>query len=170
MRLNPAKRAKEILSESNIQGPPIDLMVLCKSYGIVLKSVDIPDDISGMLQRTEKAGAAIFVNDKHSDNRKRFTIAHELGHFFLNHTKGIHVDKSIIFRNEDSSKALYNTEIEANKFAAELLMPSDLIRDSVNRRSRAGVYDDDLIDQLAIEFSVSATAMSYRLQNLGIKF
>lgn len=55
--------------------------------------------------------------------RDRFTIAHEIGHYFL------HADEVVVARNEDSVyKAYTDPEWQANKFAAELLIPSDSTR------------------------------------------
>ncbi len=55
--------------------------------------------------------------------RDRFTIAHEIGHYFL------HADEVVVARNENSIyKAYTDPEWQANKFAAELLIPSDLTR------------------------------------------
>ena len=55
--------------------------------------------------------------------RDRFTIAHEIGHYFL------HSDELVVARNEDSIyKAYIDPEWQANKFAAELLIPSDSTR------------------------------------------
>ncbi len=62
--------------------------------------------------------------------RQRFTIAHELGHFFLHRASStVFVDAApIFFRDESSSNGSQREEIEANAFAAELLMPEDAIR------------------------------------------
>jgi len=73
-------------------------------------------------------------------------------------------------RDSRSSKAIDRQEIEANQFAAELLMPEDLIlqaaKDSYELNS--SLSQAQLVDQLAKAFKVSLQAMEYRLTNLGI--
>ncbi|MGO8468354.1 ImmA/IrrE family metallo-endopeptidase [Rhizobium leguminosarum] len=74
------------------------------------------------------------------DGRARFTIAHELGHFFL-HT-GIPLARSV---TGDGVKPFCKSEPQANQFAAEFLMPRSLITPSMNRFNIAinhGVSDE----------------------------
>jgi Zn-dependent peptidase ImmA (M78 family) len=61
-------------------------------------------------------------------------------------------------------------EIQANTFAAALLMPADWILKEVGRlRARSPVpSDDELVARLGRKFRVSREAMSYRLGNLGL--
>jgi Zn-dependent peptidase ImmA (M78 family) len=60
-------------------------------------------------------------------------------------------------------------EVEANRFAAELLMPRLLVDESVKSKMQQKPHTrDDLVTILAHEFDVSTDAMGYRLINLGI--
>jgi Zn-dependent peptidase ImmA (M78 family) len=105
----------------------------------------------------------------HAPTRRRFTIAHELGHFLLHRNEELHVDERfpIGFRSELSSKALDAAEIEANQFAAELLMPSTLLIDHV--RSLSSIGDaETAVSQLAHLYEVSEQAMTIRLSALGL--
>jgi len=75
------------------------------------------------------------------------------------------------FRDRTSSLAIDKEEIEANAFAAELLMPQEFIWEEISRRlsrRRSSPTKDELIDDLARTFKVSPQAMEYRLNNLGI--
>nr|VFJ62898.1 MAG: protein of unknown function (DUF955) [Candidatus Kentron sp. FW] len=108
--------------------------------------------------------------------RKRFTIAHEIGHFILhiNPIEGISE-----FR--DTNKTLYRrdsywdvTEYEANNFAASLLMPIPLINkhgdniiSSFKKRYNDKMPIDMFIEEMSSRFEVSDPAMKYRLKNLG---
>ena len=67
------------------------------------------------------------VNSLHAPVRQRFTIAHELGHAVLHAREGIHLDQAfrLRFRDQTSAMAIDPEEIDANSFAAELLMPAD---------------------------------------------
>ncbi|MGH3265723.1 MAG: ImmA/IrrE family metallo-endopeptidase [Trebonia sp.] len=61
--------------------------------------------------------------------RRRFTIAHELGHYFLHVSETLHVDRAAHFRlrSQLSSEGIDVTEIQANRFAASLMMPDEMI-------------------------------------------
>lgn len=88
--------------------------------------------------------------------RQRFTLAHELGHYVLNHGGG--------FRDNAASFNVYNydqREVDANKFAAEILMPKLAIDYVIEKLGRNDVAD------LAQLFNVSQQAMRFRLKNLG---
>jgi Zn-dependent peptidase ImmA (M78 family) len=99
----------------------------------------------------------------------RFTIAHELGHYFVNQGTDVHVDKQILFRSEQSSNAMERSEIAANAFAAELLMPSEIVHQKYAELCKRIYRDDDaLVDELAKLFGVSTVAMGFRLKNLGL--
>jgi Zn-dependent peptidase ImmA (M78 family) len=109
----------------------------------------------------------IGVNKSHAVVRQRFTIAHELGHLLLHAQEDLHVDEGIWLRNERSSRAEDEREIEANQFAAELLMPTDLVKEAVAGRKLDLVNDDDeTLIELAAKFDVSRQALSFRLSRL----
>lgn len=112
----------------------------------------------------------IGVNSKTSPRRQRFTIAHELGHWCM-HEGELIVDRAVMInnRNKVSSQAIDPQEIEANRFAASLLMPRELVLDAASRQYFAGIANrDDFIASLSREFDVSIEAMGYRLINLGV--
>ncbi|KQL20505.1 hypothetical protein AN957_19225 [Cytobacillus solani] len=81
--------------------------------------------ISGRLE-IDELGTTIAVNSNHSQNRQTFTIAHELGHFYL------HSHKRKTFTETKLSENLYSLgevliEREANLFASELLIPEEVL-------------------------------------------
>ena len=126
------------------------------------------------LEWCTEAGTApqsIGVNSLHSENRKRFTIAHELGHLQL-HSDEVHFDEKAPLARRDglSSAATGPNEIEANQFAAELLMPSGMLHGSVTTLQDAepGISVEDAIALLADEYRVSQLAMTHRRTNVGI--
>ena len=91
----------------------------------------------------------IGVNSLHHPNRQRYTIAHELGHLELHRqliTSEVHVDKGfpVLMRDPKSATGTELHEIEANQFAAELLMPRTLIEQALAweeiRHRRRGAY------------------------------
>ena len=110
----------------------------------------------------------ILVNQFHSEARKRFSKAHELGHFLLQKEfDGLRVDKQMFFRNELSKKGIDSDEIEANRFAAALLMPEKILSNILfNTSNVIDTEDDDIILNLAKKFGVSVSALSIRIGKL----
>ncbi|MEQ6390321.1 ImmA/IrrE family metallo-endopeptidase [Bacillaceae bacterium S4-13-58] len=157
----------DTLKKWRITSPPVQVEEIAKKEGLALVYKESENDKwSGMLYRKGKTGI-IAVNDKHHLNRQRFTIAHELGHFFLSEDDtDVYVDNAVIrFRNETSSLGTDMEEIEANNFAAELLMPEDFIRKDIEE------YKDEIdewdVFELAQKYGVSEQAMTIRLVKLG---
>jgi len=112
----------------------------------------------------------IGVNSAHPRPRQRFTIAHELGHRALHPGREIILDVPVRvnFRDKTSSMATDAEEIEANAFAAATLMPEKMICDHITQPPASKRREpDDIAAELAI-FKVSASAMSFRLINLGL--
>lgn len=122
-----------------------------------------------MVYRHEGGGAIIGVNSLHSANRQRFTIAHELGHLVL-HGDELHIDEGFpfAFRDEISSLAVDPAEIEANQFAAELLVPEAWLAAEI-RGQHLDIESDDVIEALAKKFGVSVLSMTHRLSSLGAR-
>jgi Zn-dependent peptidase ImmA (M78 family) len=124
------------------------------------------DDVSGFYQN-QSGREIIGVNSLHPPVRQRFTIAHELGHAVLHAREGLHLDQAfkLRFRDATSSLAVDPEEMDANRFAAELLMPAEevigLLEDGLD------VNDDPAVRQIARHFGVSQQAMTYRIVNLG---
>jgi len=167
------KVVEKILEKSNISSAPVEVENLAKEVGIEIIKAELPHDISGAIDMENPSRPRILINKDHPLVRQRFSIAHELGHFFLHKPDGIHIDKnfsSIFLRNEDSSTALYPIEIEANKFAALLLMPEKFLVNSIRQKlqEERTIEISTLIKNLKDQFEVSEPAMKFRLQNLGI--
>lgn len=156
-----------ILKELNIKTPSqIDVYKISKHLGVDVKSENMDFDISGLFV-IKNNKPHIRYNDNEHPNRKRFTIAHELGHFVLHkETKPFFVDKneSIMYRDADSSTGEFRREREANAFAASLLMPKSFIEKAIKQSPKK---TDDIVNYLAKKFKVSEQAMNFRLANLG---
>lgn len=141
-----------------IKSTPVDVQAAARRLGVKVYSAKLAPKVSGVLLRDpsygSESGFVIFVDRDEPAVRQRFTAAHELGHFAL------HKD-SVGDRNEDNyllrSEGMSNRqEVEANRFAADLLMPMDLI----HKKMKEGVTS---VKDLARAFNVSPTAMSIRL-------
>lgn len=167
--------AQQLLREEGITEAPIDVEAIAAKRAHVIEQ-EMPEEISGMLvPLAEEAGGkawAIVVNERHSLVRKRFTIAHELAHLVLHGYTSPHADRGFKVRMRDarSSDGSVLEEIEANQFAAELLMPRDyLIRrmeeEEFEYVAAEGEGSEQLAD-LARELRVSQQALSIRLSTI----
>lgn len=158
--------AEKALTKAGIGKLPISPVDIAKAYGVTVKFGLLPDELSGFLV-IEDGSAIIGVNSMHPKPRQRFTIAHELGHFLLHPARSF-VDRQVLyFRDSRSSQAIDVEEIQANKFAANLLMPERFVNKLVKGRP-VDLQDDDRIEELAGTFGVSTQAVVFRLTNLNL--
>lgn len=166
------ERAERLLVDSKSFKVPINLTNCATFLNITVNSIQLEDGISGFLAIKGKV-AQIGFNSKHSENRTRFTVAHELGHYVLHaQSEPVFIDKandnkfSYLFRDENSSSGEYRKEREANNFAAALLMPKKLIYHEMKKAAEED-GDKNLVECLSQKFNVSSKAMEIRLFHLG---
>lgn len=145
-----------------MQEPPVDVEAVAASLGIPVNYAILDKEISGQIQSEPGGQYRIVVNEADSRSRQRFTIAHELGHYLYHRSLiGDGVDDDRAYRSTAAGK-YHNTKIgrrhetEANRFAANLLMPNHLIR----ALKSSGVRSDE---DLARSLGVSVPAMRVRL-------
>lgn len=162
---------ERLLREHAVDSVPVPVEAIARAVGLPVVETEMHDDISGALIKSGEL-QGIAVNASQAPVRKRFTIAHELGHHLLNHVDKDHLDWqfTVIRRDGKSSEAEDEQEIMANFFAASLLMPKHMLRKDVERKKRFDgeiSLDDADVQILAKKYRVSETAMRYRLQNLA---
>ena len=163
------KKAFELLEKTNSVSLPIPIKEVIKKIGIKLSPYDLGNDVSGVLV-IDNETCKIGYNSTESHVRQRFTLAHELGHFILHKNKNqdVFVDNvTYMFRKSNTRSVDYKIEMEANQFAAAILMPEIMIERELNKLNNGNLSDHDLIVELANKFKVSQIAMTYRLNNLG---
>ena len=166
------REVKKLLDDNGVAMPPVPVDRIAESLGAIIsfEPFEGKDDLSGILYRDGK-NKIIGINSAHAQNRQRFSIAHEIGHLRL-HSKELFVDKvvRVNFRDNKSSLATDKEEIEANTFAAGLLMPKNFINTEIDSliKKRQALDKDELIEHLSRAFHVSTQAVEYRLINLGI--
>jgi Zn-dependent peptidase ImmA (M78 family) len=164
---SPYVRARQLLARHGIQSVPTPVEKIAKAMGAQVRFSPFDDDLSGMIYI--KDGVPIIgVNSLHHPLRQRFTIAHELGHLELHRemiTSEVHVDKAfpVLMRDPKSATGTEKIEIEANQFAAELLMPEALIKQALESEP-FDIDDDGPIEELAKKFRVSKQALEYRIR------
>ncbi|MGD0547214.1 MAG: ImmA/IrrE family metallo-endopeptidase [Terracidiphilus sp.] len=162
-----------LLRKHQIFGAPVPVDRVATEEGLPIIEHALQGEVSGALISSNGV-SAIAVNSAHHVKRRRFTIAHELAHYLLDH-KGDqdHIDwKFTVLRRDGKSSEANNTqEIEANSFAANLLMPREfLLRDLKLQTGSNGEIElsNDQLIALARKYQVSETAMNFRLINLGL--
>lgn len=148
---------------------PIMVEDMARSYGLKVTAYPLEDNVSGVLIIEDGSGIIGF-NQTESRVRRRFTIAHEFGHYILHKDKSnLFVDK--MFRASKDHVAYkgskFRYEQEANEFAAALLMPEPVVREKV-ATMELDLGDEEGLKQLAKIFDVSSTAMYFRLFNLHL--
>lgn len=133
-------------------------------YGTGVREINAPmvldvDSCEGMLVRNPKDTAewGIFYNGKASPERRRFTIAHELGHFILHRgqRQSFNCDKESVYSGIDTIRVI---EREADDFASNLLMPGDLLREWISNQR----IDLHVLSAIAKRFQVSFEALCIR--------
>jgi len=137
---------------------PLDGEGLAKALNIEVRKQELQDDLSGVLRKIPESGKwEMLINAQHHPNRQRYTIAHELGHYFLHRHLQVEFQDRIFFRGAENSKE----EVQANSFASEILMPEVDFR----RMVREG---KNKVNDLSQEFGVSTLALRIRAKNLGM--
>jgi Zn-dependent peptidase ImmA (M78 family) len=166
------QEAGRLIEALKIWEAPVDVARIAKNLGLKIIQQNLGDNVSGLLVRTS-AGTHICVAAGHAEVRRRFTIAHEIGHHVLRHQfeagAHVHVDRGnyISQRGIRASEGVDPKEIEANQFAACLLMPVNVMQAAVKRLASGTIFDGD-VEELARLFKVSEQAMTIRLTTLGL--
>lgn len=138
----------------HMREPPVDVLACAAAVGLPIFSIDLPRGVSGMLKRVSGDKFECYVDASEPSVRQRFTAAHELGHFVF-HRDSIGATHEDNYRLRAEGMTNWQ-ETQANQFAADLLMPMDLISDA----TAAGT---NTVSGLAKLFKVSELAMSIRL-------
>ena len=163
------REVNSLLKKHSITEAPVPVEHIATEEGIPIIETTYDGEVSGALIRANGV-VGIAVNSAHHPNRRRFTIAHELAHFMLSH-EGEHVDWNftVLRRDNRSSEASDSVEIEANAYAACLLMPRDFLLHDL-RIDFSGQFDlsEEHLAAIARKYKVSTTALNYRLINLGL--
>lgn len=139
---------------------PVRVGKLAADLGLEVVVASLGMNVSGLIQPSETApaGFVIKVNRYESPERQRFTIAHEIAHFLLHKDYILTgVIDNVMYRSTLGSKK----ETEANKMAADILMPMNAVRDELDKLN---VSDLSIAaTKLADIFKVSVPAMKVRL-------
>lgn len=181
------KCANEVLNRFNISSQPYQhIKTICDSEKITIKRTAFSSNMDGAFSVIENQ-KYIFYNSTMIAGRQNFTKAHELGHYFLNHSlengNAIYCYNQNV--NEGNEPSLPRIETEANYFATFFLMPKKLlisdyiiIADIMNINLNCPLYVDRqpcnykdwtvVSNNLTARYGVSKEALRYRMESLGI--
>ncbi len=148
--------AKALLKASKSEHAPVIIRDVCANvspiFNLVVQGTDtLPSGVDAILHRSSDI-CIIGYDTRVAVARQRFSVAHELGHLHMGHVHG----KSSI----DLNSGDYD-EVEANAFAAELLMPRTFLAADI----KSGFKD---VTALAKKYQVSEEAMWWRLSKCGL--
>ncbi len=151
-----------------LPGPPFDMEAAVSALGGTLESVTAFDALFEEEASVRRAGDSFEVRVAPApDTRKRFSIAHELGHLFLH--MGFKVDpQKWAASSEYDVMNRYGTseeEYEAHEFAGAFLMPEREFREVAKQNQSGGDFDTEAI---AAHFGVSVHAATTRGRWLGL--
>lgn len=146
---------------------PVNVEALIESFGIdLVRQAQLDPAISGEIACLEPGQYRISANKLDHYFRRRFTMAHELGHFLYHRDLiGSGVDDDRAYRSTDRG-TFFNKNItpaheaQANRFAANLLMPAELVTEYFR--------ENNDVSALATKFQVSKEVMRIRLEGLGL--
>ncbi len=162
---NKVSSAQQEIIKDYLGELPVKLGAMAKNIGIKVRVSSLPVNCSGLIHKVD-GGYEIKINRHESRQRQRFTLAHEISHFLLhksiidNSDDGIQDD--VLYRSGESK----SIEYEANRLAADLVMPKALVQQKLDHYSSS--VSDEFIEFLAREFGVSKAAMEIRMSTMSI--
>lgn len=145
----------ELLKEMDANSVPVDVYAIANRLGVFVKFSALTNLSGALIHPTDKNGAGILLNSNQPENRLRFSLAHEIAHYYLGHyaTEGASI--SVMKDNSPIEK-------DADSFASELLVPRHLLEGEIKKQKKElnviGVY------KLADKFAVSFLAMLVTLR------
>lgn len=123
------RQAAQALKNHGINRPPIDPEALAEAMGVDVVYANFPkaisDQVSGFLEVGDNP--RIVVNKAIHANRKTFTIAHELGHYLMHREYAESGDYQVLPRRNQYNREKPDEEREADAFAANLLVPMQML-------------------------------------------
>lgn len=161
---NARNKSWEVLIACGINSLPVDLWKIAKYFDLHIHPYS-KTNLIGLLKEDVSQGDGfivyldgkkeIFINDKiHNRNRRRFTVAHELGHGILNHDIS-----QVHYRNSEIDSQTDMQELEANVFARDVLMPATVL-------AALDIHTPEEIMELCNVSRQSAEIRAERLQEL----
>lgn len=137
---------------------PVDLKAMGQALGLQIETCWFDDpDVAGKIERSGR-DYTVSINALDNPRRQRFTLAHEIAHYVLHRDL---IGDGITDRGLYRSRLSDALETQANRYAANLLMPGPLVRAAWRDGEKS-------LSGIAKLFNVSAEAARIRLQELGL--
>lgn len=149
-------RAQEVLNNHWDGEFPVKVSAISRKMGVTPYRAALPDGVSGMIIKEPGRDARSYADSRESDERRRFTFAHELGHY----VERISTADDNDFAFKDARSKDYDLhEFYADEFAGALLMPE--------RQFKAMVDEGKSLIDIAARFGVSVAAARKRRERLA---
>lgn len=151
--------ARKVIKDHKLSEVPTDLTKVFQKLGLKYIVLNDPEGIDGAIIEIENKPTIAYLNKAKPIPRQRFTLAHELGHIFLKHSKRdfYNAEESREFGDEEIDQSKPPQEKEADAFASELLVPNDKLKQHE--------ADMNNIDKLSSIFQVSKQATTIAVMN-----
>jgi Zn-dependent peptidase ImmA (M78 family) len=161
---------EDILNKHNIKQPPIEVEEIAKklNFFVIRRPYSSGNKLAAMLIR-DAGKVIIALNGSNDKEKQRFSIAHEIGHYFLHPGENLVVDREFVvnFRDSKSSIGKHIQEIEANRFASNLLIPEHFLIDDLRSYLMEETIDNNKISrELSKKYIVSPQTMNIRINSL----
>ena len=153
------KMASDILVKNDTFKLPVDLIAIANNNNIEVYKQQLPDGISGAIRYSDSTKKfQILLEEREPINRQRFTLAHELAHFFLEREKLL-IDQEVHF--DPKFRRYHNKEEERVDYLAGAIL--------MDKKMLSVLYKiNPSISVLAKTFNVSESSMTVRLMILGL--
>lgn len=167
--ITPCDAATKLLVEYKDE-LPIPIIKIVKDAGFSVYVQDLPRNIGGYivvnadLEEKFNTDKIIVVNESENTKRRRFTVAHEFGHFLFDFSSG--TEFSNAFENDDTSDS--QKEKRVNAFAAELLMPKEKFFDKYKELKEKNISEFDIISTLSDYFLTPIKSVEKRIIEIGL--
>jgi Zn-dependent peptidase ImmA (M78 family) len=158
-----------LLKKHGVTAPPVPVEKIARDEGATIYAKPLESEMAGYFYR-DKGNVVIGVNSSQSPVRQRFTVGHELGHFLLHEYHDPHWDRDtfrVRLRGPESSEGTDVAEMEANLFAAELLMPTSFLKRDLKLGTSVDLLDDEIVAKLAKRYGVSTQALLIKLSRMN---
>jgi len=154
-----SRHAQRLWTEFGCPEPPVDPKDIAEQLGLVVIEHKTEGCDGCVLMKGDVGGIVVNAAIRH-EGRRRFTVAHELGHFELHRSWLPFVQESL---RDIECASTDESEVEANAFASALLMPADLVEAEFAHQEPSF----QAIDTLAQRYVVSKTAAARRLVRIS---
>lgn len=169
MRIFPEVNVAKTLVRKHSLAPPIDVHALVSQYATV-EEIPFPADVDadGISINIKVSGKhpRVIINSTIGWRRKRFTLAHELGHILIPWHFGTIIDVTKI---EHAYDEYSQGESEASRFAAELLMPSEWVISKLSATDNPATFINEIVEGADVS-SLAATITAINLLPTGFIF